>query len=361
MRFRPAATSSFVVLSAGFFLGLGCFLDASPYDSAGTSGSAATTTNPPVGGGGTGGTITTNHGGGGTDFPGGTGGTKMSTGGTAGTTGGTGGSTGGTGGTGGTVVTVYPASCLEAKMGGMNTSGVIEIDPDGMGSGAPFKVYCDQQYDGGGWALVYNSVGDAGGKTTEFWNIPYNMRFGRFGNPDNLDMKLSINYYDGELYKHGTEYRDDAVGLDGVEVHGIMRATTSGINPDSMAFMGPDEVKSMSGPSSLSFQLYTYHFASGWSSPDHDADTGGTNCASMFGNVTQHYAGCFKYSLGADSDGDFLDGGWGPHIVDAIIEEINGNAMAAGEQKLSKEISNPPGQCSRVRRISRFTRWPPVP
>ncbi len=33
-------------------------------------------------------------------------------------------------------------------------SGVYEIDPDGLGPGASFEVYCDMDTDGGGWTMV---------------------------------------------------------------------------------------------------------------------------------------------------------------------------------------------------------------
>jgi Fibrinogen beta and gamma chains, C-terminal globular domain len=355
MRSRPVATSSLVVLSAGFFLGLGCFLDATGFDSGGGAGSISTTTNPPVGGGGIGGTITTNHGGGGTDVPGGSGGTMMttSTGGTGGMTGGSGGSTSSTGGTGGSIVTPARASCWEAKMMGMDVSGVIDIDPDGEMSGEPFKVYCDQVNDGGGWALVYNSVGDPMGKTTQFWNIPDSNKLDILGDPPSL----ATNYYNGKLYSLGKEYRDDAVDLAKTEVRGILRGTAASFDTGTMKFQTPMNM------GSLSAAVSAYHFEAGWSSPQTDGDTDADNCAVKFGNVTQHYRDCFRYSLGADYDDDVdmghLDGGWGPHIVDSTIEEINMNAANAGQPMLAKQASNPAGVCSRVNRISRFTRWQP--
>lgn len=358
MRSRPVATSSLVVLSAGFFLGLGCFLDATGFDSAGAAGSLSTTTNPTVGGGGIGGTDTTNHGGGGTDFPGGTAGTMTtSTGGSGGTSGGSGGSTststGGSGGSGGSIVATTPVSCWEAKMMGMSQSGVIDIDPDGDMPGAPFKVYCDQVNDDGGWALVYNSVGDLMGKTTEFWNIPDSNKLDILGDPPSL----TTNYYNGKLYLLGKDYRDDAVDLMNNEARGILRAKAASFDMTTMKFQTPQNT------GSLSATVFAYHFEAGWSSPQTDGDPEPYNCAVKFGNVTQHYRDCFRYSLGADFDQDvsagFIDGGWGPHITDQTIDEINTNAPGAGQKMLAKQASNPAGVCSRVNRISRFTRWQP--
>ena len=45
-------------------------------------------------------------------------------------------------------------SCRHAKAAGMNTSGVISIDPDGSGSEPSFRAYCNQVDHGGGWMLA---------------------------------------------------------------------------------------------------------------------------------------------------------------------------------------------------------------
>jgi hypothetical protein len=63
----------------------------------------------------------------------------------------------------------HPKSCLELKQRAPSTpSGVHTVDPDGVGSGEPFEVYCEMDKDGGGWTLAMVSSDD--GQHTWTWN-----------------------------------------------------------------------------------------------------------------------------------------------------------------------------------------------
>ena len=53
-------------------------------------------------------------------------------------------------------------SCQDHLKAGHTESGVYKIDPDGEGGQEPFKAYCDQKTDGGGWMLVLNYLHKGG-------------------------------------------------------------------------------------------------------------------------------------------------------------------------------------------------------
>jgi hypothetical protein len=184
--------------------------------------------------------------------------------------------------------------------------------------------------DGGGWALVYNSVGSDSGSTLPFWNIPYAGRFDAKGIP-----AMDENFYLGSLYMFGRDYRDEIEDLVGTVVE-AMRASADGIDTSNMHFNGPRHV---SGDA----EIYFSQFGSGWSSPDFDSDSHPDSCSRLFRNVTQHYASCWAYNLGADADEPSEDRGWGPHLATFLAERLRlvGDGSAY----------------TRVKRISRWTRW----
>lgn len=347
MRAEPAFRSSFLFVSMSSILGSGCLLNANAYDTGGgTSTSTSTSTSSTTGG---------------------TGGTTMSTGGSAtgGTTGGTGGmsttSSGGTGGvggaTGGTGGSALPTSCQKALDAGMTQSGVVMIDPDTESLPEPaVEVYCDQKNMGGGWALVYTSVGDMAGGTTMFWNIPYDKRL-EIVDPNGAP-SLEKNYYAGRLYKYGTEYRDDIVDTLNVEAIGVVHGKATSIDQTTMHFMSPAKQ-----PTNLSDDVYYSQFAGGWGAAGYDYDSDvNQDCYSKWANVTQHYGGCWYYSLGADlaltgNPPDHTDSGWGPHISNATLAKINMALGMVGKPPLTPEGDPNPGLSTRLKRISRFARW----
>ncbi|MGK3969580.1 hypothetical protein WMF01_54415 [Sorangium sp. So ce1667] len=230
-----------------------------------------------------------------------------------------------------------------------SSSGVYSIDLDRDGPMDPTDLFCDVDADNERWALVYNSVGKVAeserDSTLVFWNIPYAERLLAKGVPS-----IEDNFYFGALYLFGREYRDEVEDLDGKAVE-VMRAEANSIDKDTMRFIDPMRIvanqKQMSAGSE---EVSRRQFASGWSSPDYDGDLldGGNNCALNFGNVTQHYAVCMIYNLGADGESPIDDFGWGPHVHELVM----------GAFSLRSDDDDPDVQVfSRVKRISRWTRW----
>lgn len=216
------------------------------------------------------------------------------------------------------------ASCAAALAAGFARSGFVWLD---TGSG-PFPAYCDQETNGGGWALLYNSV--LGVNTLDFWRIPYFLRLGRFGRPS-----LDSNYYDGSLYTKGTQFMDVVEDLRGKQAI-MLVATTSGLNTSTMRFGAPTFVSGLNS-------VFDSQFAAGWSSYDLDNDLYSGNCATSYYGVTQHYSACWTYNLGSSANNS-PDGSVGPHV--------NGSAILS-----PLGLSGDGSEYSRVRRISRFVKW----
>jgi hypothetical protein len=199
------------------------------------------------------------------------------------------------------------------------------------------QVYCEQELEGGGWALVYNSVFRPGGGTTEFWQIPYADRFQTKG-----VLGVADNYYSGGNYFLGTSFLDTITDLVGTTAVAAV-VDSKGLQPEKMTFIEPSLV---AGNTSI----FTSHFASGWSAPDYDGDpyTGTPpNCANYYSNVTQHYGTCWTYNLGSDADVPYLDGGVGPHVHNDVLTAL----------ELSLQGATGAGIYSQVNRISRYVRY----
>jgi hypothetical protein len=207
-------------------------------------------------------------------------------------------------------------------------SGAYWLDPDGAGGAAPLQGWCEMVLAGGGWRMLLNST--LGTDTLSFWRIPYADRLGRKG-----VASPATNFYDGSLYSEGTAVLDVVEDLAGKQVI-LLEATYAGFVTSSMTFTSPVRV-------SGSPMVFDQHVAGGWSSVDYDGDAAaGSNCATSFAGVTQHYRDCFVYQLGADGEVPYEDGGVGPHLQSAF-------AITAGL------VSDGSGY-TRVRRITRFVR-----
>jgi hypothetical protein len=217
------------------------------------------------------------------------------------------------------------ANCQALQSAGVALSGTYWIRPAGS---TPRTAYCDMETNGGGWTLVYNSV--LGVNTAEFWNISHWDRFGRRGSP-----RIESLFYEGNLYSHGKTYMDVVEDLRGKSII-VLIAEAGGIDPYSMRFISPRYISGHPG-------IYSAQFASGWSAPDFDSDLWEQNCATYYGNVTQHYGSCWHYNLGVDADIPIYDGGVGPHMHSATATSVG--AYSDGSVY------------TRVRRISRFVKW----
>lgn len=219
------------------------------------------------------------------------------------------------------------ASCAELRDADA-ASGVYWIRHPSLEDVA-LELYCEQELGGGGWALLYNSVMTEG-ETTAFFQIVYADRFEEKGDPHPAE-----NYYHGALYLLGTQYLDVITDLADTTVVAA-RVDAQGVNEESMAFQLPTLI---AGNGSI----FGSHYSGGWSSSDRDGDPYESNCAAVYCNVSQHYSSCWSYNLGCDVGGD--DGGVGPHVNDGVLTAIG------------LAVQPDSGDYSRVKRITRFTRW----
>ena len=228
-------------------------------------------------------------------------------------------------------------SCEELLQEGVTLSGVYYVinpaSADSLQVNQPVQVYCDQVTNGGGWALIYNSV--LGPSTLDFWNIPYANRFSRDGRPS-----LDSNFYDGSLYQTSSAtYMDIYEDLRGKAAIAVA-VTSNGFDSITMKFNNPVKLSGDDG-------AFFCNFNSGWSAPDYDGDaSSSSNCSTAYNNVTQHYCGCWNMNLGSDGDssgGDTTDQRVGPHVATSVLNILG--------------LANDSSTFSRVRRISRFVKW----
>ncbi len=218
------------------------------------------------------------------------------------------------------------ASCAAARDAGLTRSGPTWL----MLGSEVVEVYCEQELDGGGWALLYNSL--LGTNTLQFWRIPYGNRLERRGRPS-----INSNFYDGSLYEIAAtgdlmDVFEDRRGVERIAV----RADMSAFDPVRMRISATFVSGSMG--------VFNSQVNAGWSSFDRDDDTSPTtNCSTAYASVTQHYSACWSYNLGADANSPVSDSSVGPHVNSTTLAELSLDSDGSSH--------------SRVRRISRFVRW----
>lgn len=202
----------------------------------------------------------------------------------------------------------------------------------GGNAAAPVEIYCEQTLEGGGWALLHNSLLAAG--TTQFWQFPHAERLARKG-----VAHIGSNFYDGSLYTRGREFMDVIEDINGNVAVAFVADSTS-FDASTMRFQGAHFIKG-------NVNFFNAHFAGGWSASDYDGDTHGTlNCAALYSNVAQHYDTCWYLNLGSDGDavgGSYADSNLGPHVMRSQLTLLG--------------LAHDGSLYSRVKRISRFVRW----
>src|ERR1043165_1439784 len=120
-------------------------------------------------------------------------------------------------------------SCVALRTAGKPTGLYFLKDP---ATNNAFEGYCDQDRNGGGWALVYRSVLSSG-STTQFWQFPYAQRMDGKGAP-----MTGANYYAPTLYRVGTEYMDTVTDINDTTAIALV-ATATGFDTLTMKFTSP--------------------------------------------------------------------------------------------------------------------------
>lgn len=187
----------------------------------------------------------------------------------------------------------------------------------------PVHTYVNQEYDGGGWAMVIANRAGTGGMT----NLTYdnavntcNIRvsndatnyFGRkLSTLDNYNVWIGLKYW-SYLSKRVTSNKITVVqyvsGTSGTPLNGShsyrSRWTFDTFSP-TYAFSGYGGISNEVG--SLAPGLYSYHAANGYNltSYDVDQDAYGTNCSTSYGNNPWWYGSCWSGSYFGYNNGPY--------------------------------------------------------
>ena len=221
----------------------------------------------------------------------------------------------GSGGIGSSPGTAATSARQIKEMTGTTTNGFYWIRP---GNWDPLYLWCDMNYDGGGWALVLCNV-----RAGTFAGAPGTNGIGAL----TYQQCVNNNNING-TYTNRLQFRQfvgvkywPALGLNAAQFCSTTTPTLSdtvnhtkryrwrytGFN-DTFAFQGGAAVSDETGTGSPGF--YSHNVAGGYNltTTDRDQDTAGNNCASNYGGVPNWYSACWSGNpWGGGNAGGYAD------------------------------------------------------
>lgn len=226
--------------------------------------------------------------------------------------------------------TAAPSAREIRRVTGTTQNGFYWIKP---GNQEPIWVYCDMNYDDGGWVLVManaragqvTGIGGTNGigaptyyqSINHVWyngNVDYGARGSGINNTAGIRLRfrclVGLRFWPSLGLNIAQFCSTDAVTLSQTASHTKRyRWGYTGFN-NSFAFQGPYIVGD-DGSGAGTPGLYSYHAVNGysWTTFDQDQDAAGNNCAGNYGNVPWWYGACWSGNMyGGGNSGSYIDG-----------------------------------------------------